>query len=49
MMKNKLTVYIEEEIINKFKHYAIDKGKSMSVLIEEWMRKITNKPTKENK
>jgi predicted HicB family RNase H-like nuclease len=34
-MKAKLTLYVEDEVIKKAKHYALDQDKSLSELIEE--------------
>lgn len=34
----KYTIYVDKEIYKKFKLYAVQKGVSMSVLIEDYMK-----------
>jgi two-component SAPR family response regulator len=44
-MNTKLTLTIEETVIAKAKKYAIDKGRSLSDIIENYLKAIT---TEEN-
>ena len=41
-MNRKLTLTIEQSIINKAKRYAKGKGRSLSAIIENYLRVITN-------
>jgi len=44
-MNTKLTLTIEQSIIAKAKKYANDKGKSLSSIIENYLRAITKEET----
>jgi hypothetical protein len=39
MSKTKLTIYLEESVIKKAKHYVLDLNKSLSEWIEELIAK----------
>jgi metal-responsive CopG/Arc/MetJ family transcriptional regulator len=39
MGKVRLTLSIDENLVKKFKHKAIDEGKTVSQLVEELMKK----------
>ncbi|NVO09931.1 MAG: hypothetical protein HXX16_08230 [Bacteroidales bacterium] len=41
-MNTKLTLTIEQSIIEKAKKYANDKGRSLSSIIENYLKTITN-------
>lgn len=47
-MTTKLTLTIEDKVINSAKKYAQKKGKSLSHLVENYLKSITVNP-KENK
>jgi hypothetical protein len=42
-MKTKLTVSIDEELVPKAKKYAASTGKSLSAVIEQFLRQATMK------
>jgi hypothetical protein len=46
-MTTKLTLTIEEDIIKLAKKYAADKGRSLSDLIENYLKNLVMKETKE--
>jgi predicted CopG family antitoxin len=41
-MNTKLTLTIEQEVIEKAKKYAVSKGRSLSDIIENYLKVITN-------
>jgi hypothetical protein len=41
-MKRKLTLTIDEEIVQRAKRYASESGRSLSELVERYLDKITN-------
>ncbi|MEO6720551.1 MAG: DUF6364 family protein [Ferruginibacter sp.] len=45
-MNTKLTLTIEEKVIDSAKKYANQKGKSLSSIIENYLRSITSNQTK---
>ena len=47
-MNTKLTLTIEEEIIRRAKEYAKLKNRSLSDIIENYLRSLTGEKTKEN-
>jgi hypothetical protein len=47
-MNTKLTLTIEQNIIEKAKKYAHNKGKSLSSIIENYLKLITKEDNKEN-
>lgn len=47
-MNTKLTLTIEQSIIEKAKKYANDKGRSLSDIVENYLRAITKEDTNEN-
>lgn len=46
-MNTKLTLTIEQAIIEKAKKYAAGKGRSLSDIIENYLKVITNEKSKE--
>jgi hypothetical protein len=48
-MNTKLTLTIEQNIIEKAKKYAHNKGKSLSSIIENYLKLITKEDNIENK
>ncbi len=44
-MNTKLTLTIEQEIINKAKNYAKEKNRSLSDIIENYLKLLTSKDT----
>lgn len=48
-MNTKLTLTIEQNIIEKAKKYAHNKGKSLSSIIENYLKLITKEDNTENK
>lgn len=47
-MNTKLTLTIEQAIIEKAKFYAKDKGRSLSDIIENYLKVLTSEDVKEN-
>ena len=47
-MNAKLTLTIEHSVIGKAKRYAKDKGQSLSDIIENYLKLITNEEPKSN-
>lgn len=47
-MQTKLTLTIEQEIIQVAKNYAKSKGKSLSEIIENYLKTFANSDKKEN-
>ncbi|MGE0088155.1 MAG: DUF6364 family protein [Bacteroidales bacterium] len=47
-MNTKLTLTIEQSIIEKAKKYANDKGRSLSSIIENYLKIITNEEVDRN-
>ena len=47
-MNTKLTLTIEKEIIERAKIYAKDKNRSLSDIIENYLKMLTEKEEKEN-
>jgi len=48
-MQTKLTLTIEQDIIQIAKEYAKSKGKSLSEIIENYLRTVANSENKEDK
>lgn len=48
IMNTKLTLTIEQAIIEKAKFYAKDKGRSLSDIIENYLKVLTSEDVKEN-
>ena len=46
-MTTKLTLTVEKEIIKRAKLYAKGTGRSLSEIIENYLEKLTEKPTEE--
>jgi len=46
-MKTKLTLTIEKKIVEQAKHYAAETDQSLSQLIENYLRNITNNQASE--
>jgi len=44
-MTTKLTLTIEDEVINSAKKYAQKRGKSLSKIVEAYLKSISNKST----
>ena len=40
MKKQRLTLYIDEDIVKKAKHLVVDEGKSLSKLVEDLLRDV---------
>ena len=47
-MNTKLTLTIEQAIIEKAKFYAKDKGRSLSDIIENYLKVLTSEDVKDN-
>lgn len=47
-MNTKLTLTIEHTVIERAKNYAKDKGRSLSDLVENYLKVITNEEVKTN-
>ena len=47
-MDAKLTLTIEESVISKAKQYAREKNRSLSDLIESYLKAITNEPEEDS-
>lgn len=45
-MSTKLTLTLEEEVIAKAKKYAMDRGESLSKLVESYFKLLTSKQSK---
>ena len=45
-MNTKLTLSIESQVIEKAKQYAKQQGRSLSNIVEEYLKSISNKPKK---
>jgi hypothetical protein len=43
MNKNRLTIYLDEKLIAKIKHLAIDERKSLSEYLESLIKGVVNK------
>ncbi len=48
-MTTKLTLSIDNKIIERAKRYSEKKGKSLSKVVEEYFRQITEEPSKNKK
>ena len=48
-MNTKLTLTIEQTVIEKAKRYAKDKGRSLSDIIENYLKMITKEEVKSNR
>lgn len=46
-MNTKLTLTIEQDVIQKAKDYARNKNRSLSDIIENYLKSLTNEETKE--
>ena len=44
-MNKKLTLSLDEDMIQKAKNYASQTGKSLSSLVEDFFESLTEKPT----
>ncbi|WP_339707292.1 DUF6364 family protein [Algoriphagus aquimarinus] len=48
-MNTKLTLTIEQDVIQKAKEYAKDKNRSLSDIIENYLKSLTQEKSEENK
>jgi len=48
-MNTKLTLSIEENVISEAKEYAKDKGRSLSNIVEEYLKSLSKKKKEKNK
>ncbi len=48
-MNTKLTLTIEQDVIQKAKDYAKDKNRSLSDIIENYLKSLTQENSEENK